>query len=115
MGIQPIDLQSMYSQISNVAKNVGGQQQTAQLNDSIQQQAVIQRNLENARKVQQTSGEKSTAKNIDSNGSNSSFYGQNRKKKQDNPADDFPPDNNAGSAGDGNKPHYLGTIIDISR
>ncbi len=101
--------------MSNVAKNVGGQQQTAQLNESMQQQATIQRNLENARKVQQTSGEKSTAKNIDSNGSNSSFYGQNRKKKQDNPVDDFPPDNNANNTNDGTKPPYLGTIIDISR
>ena len=38
MGIQPIDLQNMYSQISNVARNVGGQQQAAQVSQSVQQQ-----------------------------------------------------------------------------
>ena len=42
MAIQPIDLQNMYSQMSNVAKSVAGQSQTAQLADSMQQQAISQ-------------------------------------------------------------------------
>ena len=37
MAILPIDLQNMYSQMSNVAKSVGGQQNATQLAGSIQQ------------------------------------------------------------------------------
>ncbi len=82
MGIQPIDLQSMYSQISNVAKTVGGQQQAAQLSDAMQQQSVIQRNLENSKKVQQTSADQINSRNVSEDGSNSATYGQNKRKKK---------------------------------
>ena len=57
MGIQPIDLQTMYTQLSNVSKSMSGAQQ-AQLTEAMQQQGNIQRSMENAAKVQQTSNEK---------------------------------------------------------
>jgi len=114
MGIQPIDLQSMYSQISNVAKAVGGQQQTAQLNESMQQQTVIQKNLENAAKVQQTSAEKNSARNVDSNGSNGSFYAQSRSKKQNQDSEDEDSYSENQTKEHKSGPSYLGTIIDIT-
>ena len=54
MAIQPIDMQTMYSQLNNVAKNAGAQQQ-AQLSEAMQQQSNIQKNLENSQKIQNTS------------------------------------------------------------
>ncbi|MGI5172184.1 hypothetical protein H0R92_01095 [Treponema sp. OMZ 840] len=38
MAIQPIDLQTLYSQLANVSKNVAFQQQGAQLQNAIQQE-----------------------------------------------------------------------------
>jgi len=111
MGIQPIDLQTMYSQLSNVSKTMSGAQQ-AQLTEAMQQQTNIQKNLENAAKVHQTSNEKANANNVNQNGSNSSSYNgrrQNGKKENPENQDEYE-----------NRPlksdlSYLGTIIDITR
>ena len=110
MGIQPIDLQTMYTQLSNVTKSMAGAQQ-AQLTEAMQQQGNIQRSMENAAKVQQTSNEKADTNSVNQNGSNSSgAYGQNKNKKQ----------NAAQEEEQEIKPRksdlsYLGTIIDITR
>jgi len=110
MGIQPIDLQTMYTQLSNVTKSMSGLQQ-AQLTEAMQQQSNIQRNLENNTKVQQTSNEKTNASSINQNGSNSSgaYGGKNQKGKNQNfeEKDEYRPPKNDSS--------YLGTIIDITR
>lgn len=54
MGIQPIDLQMVYSQLEKVSKNVSFQQQGAQLQGAIQQErAMEQQNLKN-QSVQET-------------------------------------------------------------
>lgn len=109
MAIQPIDLQTMYSQLSNVSKSLSGAQQS-QLTEAMQQQANIQKNLEKAAAVQQTSNEKSSAAQINQNGSNSSgYYGKQNQKKQHNseePEENRPPKSDL---------DYLGTIIDIMR
>ena len=84
--------------------------QQAQLTEAMQQNNNIQKNLENAKKVQNTSNEKSNANGVNHNGSNSSsFYGQNKKKKDQNQNNDEY-ENRAGSS---NSP-YLGNIIDIT-
>ena len=113
MGIQPIDLQTMYTQLSNVSKSMAGAQQ-AQLTEAMQQQGNIQRSMENAAKVQQTSNEKADTNSVNQNGSNSSgAYGgrnQNQKNNKQNTQDDYteirPPKSDHS---------YLGTIIDITR
>lgn len=110
MAIQPIDLQTMYSQLSNVSKSLSGNQQ-AQLTEAMQQQNNIQRNMEQAAKVQQTSNEKANTNNVNQNGSNSSaFYGQKRgqqnKKQEDNDNENHPVKSDLS---------HLGTIIDITR
>ena len=96
MGIQPIDLQTMYTQLSNVSKSMSGAQQ-AQLTEAMQQQTNIQRSMENAAKVQQTSSEKSNTNSINQNGSNAgaAYGGKKQPPKSDH--------------------SYLGTIIDITR
>ena len=111
MGIQPIDLQTMYTQLSNVSKSMAGAQQ-AQLTEAMQQQGNIQKSMENAARVQQTSNEKADTNSVNQNGSNSSgAYGQknNQKKNQNQQEDDVeirPPKSDLS---------YLGTIIDITR
>ena len=112
MGIQPIDLQTMYTQLSNVSKTMAGSQQ-AQLTEAMQQQSNIQRNMENAAKVQQTSNEKSNTNSVNQNGSNSSgAYGGNRQRNQNHKAEDDDINEIRPPKSDNS---YLGTIIDITR
>ncbi len=110
MSIQPIDLQTMYTQLSNVSKTMTGSQQ-AQLTEAMQQQGNIQRSMENAAKVQQTSNEKSDTNSVNQNGSNSSgaYGGQKHHKNQKNQeeVEEYRPPKTDHS--------YLGTIIDITR
>lgn len=113
LSIQPIDLQNMYSQISNVARNVGGQQQAAQVQQSVQQQNQIQKNIESSQRVQQASNDKSNTNNVNPDGHSggSGGYSMNQKKKQQQPKDLSSGFSNYGD----NKPDYLGTIVDITR
>ena len=68
MGIQPIDLQNMYSQMNNIAKSVAGQQQSAQVSQSVQQQNQIQKNIEMSQRVQQTTDDKANTNNVNPEG-----------------------------------------------
>ena len=86
MGIQPIDLQTMYTQLSNVSKTMAGAQQ-AQLTEAMQQQGNIHRNMENSAKVQQTSNEKADTNSVNQNGSNASgAWGGKKQQKKENEA-----------------------------
>jgi hypothetical protein len=112
MGIQPIDLQNMYSQMNNIARNVGGQQQQAQVAQSVQQQNQIQKDIEQSQRVQQTSNDKANTNNVNPDGhkGGAGTY-QNPKKKQNGEKEQkaaFPGYANA-------KPGYVGTIVDITR
>ena len=114
MGIQPIDLQTMYSQLSNVSKTLAAGQQS-QLTEAMQQQNNIQRSLENSTKVQQTQTDK-TASNIvdkDGRGGASAFGGRkNSRQNEENGAGENTSD---GQNGTKSGSPYIGTIIDITR
>ena len=112
MGIQPIDLQNMYSQISNVARNIGGQQQAASISNSVQQQNQVQKNIEMSQRVQQTSNDKANTNNVNPDGhkGGAGTY-QNPKKKQNGQKDKK---SAFGVYGDV-KSEYVGTIVDITR
>lgn len=115
MGIQPIDLQTMYSQLSNVSKTMAASQQ-AQLTEAMQQQNNIQRSLENATKVQQTQTEKSDANSVneDGRGGSAAFDGQKKNQNQDAETGAEGYSDNQGGARTSSSP-YIGTIIDITR
>ena len=51
MAIQPIDLQTMYSQMSNVASRVSHEQHGTQMNAAIQLQNAVVQNAENVKTV----------------------------------------------------------------
>lgn len=117
MGIQPIDLQVMYSQSVNVSK-IASSAQSAQLSDSIMQQTtVVQQNLENARKVHSTTDDKASNQKVDNNkrggGSGSNF---NKKRNGDSSeSSEKSAQNLSDSENVSSTPRssYLGTIIDI--
>ena len=106
MGLQPIDLQTMYSQLSNVARQAAHQQQGVQLSESMQQAGIIRQNQEQAEKEEQ-----SKLGGINQNGKNNS--GQQQKKKEKSPDEqDSEAENTAQNR---LKESYLGQHIDITR
>ena len=112
MGIQPIDLQIMYSQAANAAKAATGAQATAQLSQSMHQSTVVQQNLENSTKVHSLSNEqsKSNAVSDKGGGNGGGAYGSNGNKKGNNESQ---PEESCYYPKPRLKESYLGNIIDI--
>jgi membrane protease subunit (stomatin/prohibitin family) len=85
MAIHPIDLQVMYSQMSNVAKIAAHQQGGAQLAESLQQNKIIQQNAEQAESVQKAAEDEAKLLEVKAdggrNGSGSPENRENEKKK----------------------------------
>ena len=95
MAVSPIDLQTMFSQVENVAKQASHLQQGVKLAEEMQQINVIRQNAEKAQKVNSSNeSSKSDSVNDDSGSSSDSsdFQGKNRLKES-----------------------YLGNHIDITR
>ncbi|MCR4899293.1 MAG: hypothetical protein K5907_00570 [Treponema sp.] len=112
MGIQPIDLQNMYSQMSNVAKTVAGQQQAATVAEQVQKQDQTQKNIEQLQRVQQTNNDKANTNNVNADGHHggSGTYQNPNKKRKDGSQKET-----TFSAFNSTKPEYVGTIVDITR
>ena len=51
MAIQPIDLQTMYSQMANIAQNAAQAQDGGKFAEAMQQQNIVRENLEAAERV----------------------------------------------------------------
>ena len=111
MGIQPIDLQVMYSQSANVSK-LAGSQQAAQLSEAMQQTKTVQQNLENAEKVHQTTDDKAKSTAVNDKGGGNSPQGGNQRKSDTTGGEEQKEEINPFSK---LKESYLGTIIDITR
>ena len=111
--MQPIELQNMYSQLSNVSKAMPAQQQAVQLAQSLQQQTEGQKVQENLSKVEELSNEQSKSALVNEDGHNSGqapSQGQNKKNPQ---KDENSPSELLRKAS--TRPSYLGNIIDITR
>lgn len=111
MGLNPLDLQTMYSQIDNVAKQAAHLTQGLQLSQAMQQEESVRKNLEEASKVSRTK-ESAGAKGIgvDSDGKNGGDeHSSDGKKKPDNPYAEKA-DESARL-----KEDYLGRHIDVVR
>lgn len=57
MAIQPIDLQTLFSQLEKVSKTVSHQQQGIQVQNAIQQEIIEKRNTEKKQAVLQTASD----------------------------------------------------------
>lgn len=113
MGIQPIDLQNMYSQMVNVSKNLTGQQQAAQMTEAANQKNEIQKNIENNHKVQKTSNDNQNAALVNSDGRSGGGSGNPNKNFQDNKSDNE--ETSEFTSNTSYKSKTIGTIIDIMR
>ena len=80
MGLQPIDLQTMYSQISNAAKMAVNVEQSVALAQKAQQADSVRKNEELNTKVQKT-GEDQKSSGVNQNGHNQNeMSGKNNKQ-----------------------------------
>lgn len=85
MGVSPIDLQTMYANMNNVARTVSHQQQGAVLAQQLQESKIIQQNAEKAAAVRKAADNEAKSTGINDEGhQNSSAYGGGRKKKDGN-------------------------------
>ena len=109
MAVSPLDLQTMYSQIDNVARQANYLQQGIKNAETIQQENALKQNLENAQKVQSSAeGAKSGSVNQDgsnANGGQKRFYKNPQKEEQENKDEEhhYPKERN------------LGNFVDIMR
>ena len=111
MGIQPIDLQIMYSQMSNVSKIASQQQKGAELTDAMQQTKVIQQTSEQVEAVQKTASDEAKTINIKKDGKQgqSAMPGGKKDKKQQE--EEIPEEKKEIEI----RESYLGQHIDITR
>ena len=109
MSLQPIDLQTMYSQINNVAKHAANIQQGAQLAENFQQMQFVRQAQEQSQSVQKTN-EQTELGNINQDGRQSSGNQQNRDKKEHLESEE-----NKNVESSRPKEDYLGHHIDILR
>lgn len=84
MAIQPIDLQTMYSQMSNVANRVSHEQQSAHVAQGLQQQTAVNQNAQTVKTVNKASPEEENAPNVKEDGHNNSEQKESEKKKNQN-------------------------------
>lgn len=109
MGLQPIDLQTMYTQISNAAKLAVNVEHTVAQTQKAQQQDTIQKNEELNSKVQK-SGEDQKSGSVNQNGHNQqNMAGYKKNKKDEQPSEEDNKDKYR------LKESYLGQHIDITR
>ena len=84
MAIQPIDLQTIYSQMSNVAKNVAHQQNGNQLTQAMQENVAVQQEQERLSQVHKTAeNEANTSQVKDEGHQNNSFQNQKKSKEEE--------------------------------
>lgn len=89
MGLQPIDLQVMYSQVANVAKIAADADRGVQLAQDMQQRGIVQQNTEEAKKVRQLrENEALTPLNSDGSAGGQSYSSGRQKRKPKNPSQD---------------------------
>ena len=68
MAIHPIDLQTMYAQMNNVARAVANGQQGAQLAQQLQENKIVQQNMEQAQAVQKAAGDEAKSTGVTDEG-----------------------------------------------
>ena len=82
MALQPIDLQTMYSQMANVAQRVASEGQGAALSQSIQTQGIVNQNLQQSQSVQKTAANETQTGKIKADAKGAGAQAQGGKKKK---------------------------------
>ena len=110
MGVSPLDLQTMYANMNNVAKTVSHQQQGLQLAQQLQESKIVQQNTEKAAQVHKTADNEAKSSSINDEGHNSggSASGSKKRRNKENQEDTSPQETEI-------RESYLGIHIDIER
>ncbi|MDR1784902.1 MAG: hypothetical protein LBR23_00320 [Spirochaetaceae bacterium] len=110
MAIQPIDLQTLYTQLDKVSKTAVQQQQGAQMARELQQDAVQRETLRRSETVKELPGNERSVGAVDDGGGGRNDGGGKKKQKRDAPT----------PQGEGDKKYVLvsdaslGSHIDVS-
>ncbi|MBQ0051585.1 MAG: hypothetical protein KBT11_05910 [Treponema sp.] len=84
MGVSPLDLQTMYTNMNNIARTVANQQQGAQLAQQLQEGRIIQQNAEKANSVHKTADNEAKSDQVSDEGhQKQNPEGQKKRKDQD--------------------------------
>ena len=110
MGVSPIDLQTMYANMNNVARLASHQQQGVVLAQQLQESKIVQQNAEKAAQVHKTADNEAKSSGINDEGhQNSSAWGQGKRKGQQEEGGEEPaPESEI-------RESYLGRHINIER
>lgn len=109
MALQPIDLQNMYAQMSNVAQNVAMAQDAPRMAEAMNARENIRRSMEKAQTVQKTSNESGKASLVKDEGGGTGGGGVAGGKRKDASAQEAakPPESEIVT------PAYLGQRVNI--
>jgi len=110
MAIQPIDLQTMYSQMSNVANRVSHEQQGAQIASSLQQQSALIQNEQNVKTVNKAADDEAKSPLVKEDGHSNQESNNSEKKKEAKDNSEQTPSSKTEIRED-----YLGRHINITR
>ncbi len=108
MAIAPIDLQTMYSQMNNVAKTVANQQQGTQLVNAMQEAKIVRQNLENSAQVHKAADNEAKSGQVKADGHGSSNQEGFDKKQRKSDQEQSDKENVI-------RESFLGQHIDITR
>ena len=83
MAIQPIDLQTLYTQMDKVSKNVVHQQQQAQLQGAMQLDGLVKKDIQKSTTVEQMEKQESMSSVKDGHNSNDEKNNSSKKQKSE--------------------------------
>ena len=109
MAIHPIDLQTMYSQMNNVARTVANSTQGAQLAQQLQENKLVQQSIEQAQMVKKAANDEAKSTGVNDDGHRGGQMAENGNKKKEQAAE---PERQKKTE---IRESYLGQHIDITR
>lgn len=109
MGLQPLDLQTMYSQLANVAKVASGAEHAVQAAQNAEQKNTVKQLEEQKHKVQEADKQSGTS-SVNQNGHNNPAFSDKKNGKKDDNKQDEKNDSSYRL-----KESYLGQHVDITR
>ena len=110
MAVQPIDLQTMYSQMSNLAQRVSHEQSSAQLSQAVTQQTALNQDMQKAQSVQKAAENESKTGQLKEDGKgNGTVYSQAHNGKPKHEEQNEAPEKHE------IREEYLGQHINITR
>lgn len=112
MGVSPLDLQTMYANMNNVAKVASNIQQGAVLAAQLQESNIVQQNAEKASQVHKTADNEAKSTGVSEEGhQNGGGYRNGKKKNQNSSGENQNSSKNTNEI----RESYLGIHIDITR